>query len=337
MTSPMYRDWLRVNTAEIRKSQAAGLAVSEAGIMAHVGVARANYVDIRSESGAIIDSLAAMPDGGLQLSETLRTGDQKLDAKLDPRSIDGVNLPAVGPLEIGLPGWWQIDEWNAVVLVLREREAEMQIVSCSVVSVSEYGGQVVVGYPLGFTQLTILNQEGLLLTFDKRARDKLKSEGFDYSDEKIESMREFAATMIACVLVASTIMQADPDVVVTTRTPPKLLKAARKRGNLTKPEKTTRIELPGLRYEHGNWRANTGRGVAWHMVRGHWRNLTHPKYREQRRVWVRPHSKGSPDLGTVSHHYTTRQRSAGEQAARTQRPPIQMVREPNPSQQRETA
>jgi len=109
--------------------------------------------------------------------------------------------------------------------------------------------------------------------------------------------------------VAGNIMSADPAIAETTARPRRLVSQQKRRHGFA-TERTTTINLPGLRYESGRWLAKTGAGVAWHMVRGHWRALKHPKYGEQRRVWVRPHSKGSADHGTVSHVYTVDKRTA---------------------------
>lgn len=111
------------------------------------------------------------------------------------------------------------------------------------------------------------------------------------------------------LLVANGIINADPAIVSSATTPPGRLAAAAKKRRIA-AKVVHKIALKDLRYDRSRWigRHLNANGVAWHCVRGHFRNLSSPQYTKKQgaRVWVRPHTRGKKALGEVNHVYRKR-------------------------------
>jgi hypothetical protein len=85
--------------------------------------------------------------------------------------------------------------------------------------------------------------------------------------------------------------------------------------------RTLRLELP----EESTPRAApagqepSGRKVRFHLVRGHFKNLQHERYKDKGWHWWPAHWKGSPDLGRVEKHYELHGRDPAEACSRGKR------------------
>lgn len=113
------------------------------------------------------------------------------------------------------------------------------------------------------------------------------------------------ASDILRIMVANSIMNADPEIVERTDVPPRLIKKAVKQNKGVCTAIHT-INLTNLRYKNNRWISkNSQGGVAWHCVRGHFRKLNAEQYTQKRgqRVWVRPHTRGKKSLGKIQHNY----------------------------------
>lgn len=112
---------------------------------------------------------------------------------------------------------------------------------------------------------------------------------------------------LIAILIGNGIINADPAVVVSTVTSPKQLASLAKRRR-SAAGMVHKIALRDLRYDKSRWigRHLSANGVAWHCVRGHFRNLTSAQYTSKRgaRVWVKPHTRGKKALGEINHIYT---------------------------------
>ena len=238
--------------------------------------------------------------------------------------VGGDDLPLVEPLCWPVHGWWLISDRLLVATFEVETEdnnhyafgAYPVLYSTPRRMAADQGIHPATIDAWEATGVELDNEQpmsptGCLYVYLDPLRNELAIDlGIDDIPPEMErESYEAAVITLLAMTVAANLMSADPAIVETTSRPRRLVSKQRRRYGFAS-EHTTTINLPGLRYESGRWSAKTGAGVAWHMVRGHWRTLKHPKYKEQRRVWVRPHSKGSADLGTVSHNYTIDRRSA---------------------------
>lgn len=120
----------------------------------------------------------------------------------------------------------------------------------------------------------------------------------------VNDMNRRAADILR-IMVANSIMNADPEVIERTDVPPRLIKKAVKQNKNVCTAVHT-INLSNLRYKNNRWISkNSQGGLAWHCVRGHFRKLNAEQYTQKRgqRVWVRPHTRGKKSLGKIQHNY----------------------------------
>jgi hypothetical protein len=66
--------------------------------------------------------------------------------------------------------------------------------------------------------------------------------------------------------------------------------------------KTLRIEVPQTVHAHQH-HGGEGSKKCFHLCRGHFKNLTHPRYKHPGWHWWPSHWKGDPALGSVDKHY----------------------------------
>lgn len=108
------------------------------------------------------------------------------------------------------------------------------------------------------------------------------------------------------VLLLNTLVQSDATVLRTERIPVKRARSLEKKGRQVVRVRSW-IDLPGLQYQKGTFTAPPPQpgGVAWHRVRGHWRRLQSTRYvhKSGQKVWVRPHSRGHRDMGESNVPY----------------------------------
>ncbi len=218
-------------------------------------------------------------------------------------------LPLPSKAAIGLYGWWQIEDTVAAMVSVPVSsidgsnfyESETRtpgIVTAATINFLTLNevGQVIM-WPFGCHLFTTESGDYAALIHLSQV---------DTTSLMKYSGREIFGGVTGTVLLINSMAQADPTIVTVSQTPPRLLKAAAKRGK-PHPDKVTTIDLPGLRYDRGTWRSDRkdAHGKAWHMVRGHWRSLTSEKFTHKggQRVWVRPHHRGNAELGLVSHNY----------------------------------
>lgn len=233
--------------------------------------------DISDQSEPIWDALNA---SGF-ISGLAPTGEGYLDAP---------GLPLVSPVAI-TPGWWQITDDRALCVYPNPRAEDSYLVWTVVVphdSAGPLNGKCVSPFASIFT----VTSDGSFKPHWARHTPVTTSLViFDF----------------CAVLVAASIMQADPRVVASRKRPPARASRQKRRRDRPSYRSMTTIALPGLRYDKstGHWTAKAGAGVAWHMVRGHYRLLTSDRYvnKQGQKVWVKPHSKGDPDKGATRKRY----------------------------------
>lgn len=281
--------------------------------------AGANVIDIRSQSHELLAAVAAplLSEGGLVFGPA----DREDSSKAVVAGIKSDKLPLLEPLCWPLNGWWVVN--NAVLLAtfpLDQQPPGDQVEAFGVYPVM-YATKRKAARWAGATETEVrqiedagvdldseylMSPTGLMHTYLYRATDQIV---IDLNKDELPPERERGAyqaltTYVCAAVVAANLMSADSGIVKATTRPAKLVAKQRRRSGFA-TERTTTINLPALKYERGRWTAKTGAGVAWHMVRGHWRELKSERYKRKRgqRVWVRPHTKGSADLGTVTHKY----------------------------------
>jgi hypothetical protein len=275
-----------------------------------------NVVDIRSHMEALANSVGP----SLYNLSAGRTARQD-GTTATVFAIEAEKLPLVEPLCWPFNGWWLVTErlllatfpldsaddgfeaFGAypVTYSSRREMAASQGVDQALVDRLEAAG----AHDLDSHH--VMSPTGLMQVFIDRSRNVLVIDPSLNGEPPRESEQAGYTAVISaiCLLVtAANLMSADGGVVRTVTRPQRLVAKQRRRYGFA-TERTTTINLPGLRYESGRWNAKTGAGVAWHMVRGHWRELKDERYKHKRgqRVWVRPHAKGTADLGTVTHTY----------------------------------
>lgn len=189
------------------------------------------------------------------------------------------SLPLVGPFRIA-PGWWQVEE-NRAVCIMQRGELD-----------SYLAWNVVVRDPQRINDVVLprlLSPTNAMLTVTPDGDVKLTN------SEAAHTTAMLLADFAVCS-VAMSIMQADPEVVHCERRHRAAKKARKTKKRPPGYEVMRTIVLPGLRYERatGSWHAKRSNGVAWHMVRGHYRLLKSEKFRNKQgqKVWVKPHSRG---------------------------------------------
>lgn len=290
------------------------------GPIEHLKASGANVIDIRAQfdvlAEAVTTSLFDEP-GVLSFGRTKRVDGS--DAGLSVIKAD--KLPLLEPLCWPLNGWWILTD----AVLLATFPLDQQSPNDSVETLGVYpvkyvtkreairreGGTEPVVHRLEDAGLDLdgehlMSPTGLLHMYLNRATDQI---AIDLNQDELPPERErafYEAVMayLCVTVVAANLMSADSGIVKTAARPAKLVAKHRRRYGFA-TERTTTINLPALKYERGRWAAKTGAGVAWHMVRGHWRELKSERYKRKRglRVWVRPHAKGSAGLGTVTHKY----------------------------------
>lgn len=240
--------------------------------------------DIQDQSEEIYKGVALSQPGG----------------RWDIHPVEGSNtyfqfqsLPLVGPFRIS-PGWWQITD-NRVVCIMERGEG----------AGSYHAWNVVLRDPQtidGTTFPRLVSPTNAMLTVTPDGDVKVN----DYTDPAPHTLSMLISDFAVCC-VAMSIMQADPEVVRCEKRHRAAKKARKTKNRPPGYEAMRTIVLPGLRYERatGSWHAKRHNGVAWHMVRGHYRLLKSEKFRNKQgqKVWVKPHSRGRE-----SSHAATRKR-----------------------------
>jgi hypothetical protein len=246
----------------------------------------ANYpdvYDIEAQRDEIYKGIRASSlDGSIGLGDVDRSG-----------YIHFESLPLVGPLRVA-PGWWQIDEGRAVCIIQRG-----EIDSYLVWNVVLRDPQTINGVTLP----RLVSPTNAMMTVTPDGDVKVHD---DYYLRAPQTQLLLLVDFQICS-VAMSIMQTDPKVVERTER-----NQAKKKPRKTKKRtpiysSMATIALPGLRYERatGSWSAKRSTGVAWHMVRGHYRLLKSDRYvnKQGQKVWVKPHSKGDLRRGSARKRY----------------------------------
>lgn len=224
----------------------------------------------------------------------------------DPETVES-SLPLVSPPRIGMPGVWILSDAVAAV-VAETNDPDVHLV---------YSIELVEGALVPTPAVAEVHADGEQWGM-KRWRIQLTPFGERWGKSPTptelatghsypwhDAWASEVTLRATSVMIGSTIAQADPGVVTHTAAPAARKKKAAKRGKAT-PGTTTTINLPGLRYKGGRYiGTHPSSGRPWHLVRGFWRRLSHPRYgaRVGTRVWVRPHARGDVDLGVSTAPY----------------------------------
>jgi hypothetical protein len=231
-------------------------------------------------------------------------------------AADRPEIPFTSEPMIGIHGWYQTSDWQAYAVVPGESVDGSHITHMiQVSSLGDGGFAILVG-----GSIAILDGEWQASIKMEPYNTTLHPVFWGLTDEQRIAQMEVPATggysalgyaalytrEMLNILLANTIVQADPTVFRTAKTPGKLRKARERRGRPGARAKSW-IDLPGLRYEKNHWTSSrrSGSGVAWHMVRGHWRHLTSGRFtvKQGTKVWVGQHFKGSHDVGVSRTPY----------------------------------
>jgi hypothetical protein len=217
--------------------------------------------------------------------------------------ITADKLPLTSPPVMGMSGWWQIHDDMAVLIERHELVAkpEKYVEQWRLTWIGDIQDN-------GFILMPVAGYIGIQDTNGFAAA--IKDVRVHFKDGWHDDIHKVLARdiiVVACmVLLANSIAVSDPKVVETRHTPPKLVKAAAKRGR-SKTKSVTSINLPGLTYRKGVWRSTRmdSNGVVWHTVRGHPRTFKSEKFANMRgrTIWIKPHDRGDKNKGISTRPY----------------------------------
>lgn len=234
-----------------------------------------------------------------------------------------IDPPFLSPPMVGVYGWYQLDEVNALIVrpdsastdpVILDGKVQATVVTQvgwdgrdqfmllegGFVQAAQDGGwfvgwEVFPSDPADRATATAMGSH--------RWQEKLSE---DYLGEGNPPDKVAAAAMVEALaaLIVNTIAQCDSAVVASSGVSKERARSLRKKGRIV-PRGRSWIDLPGLRYERGTFTAERAGGVAWHRVRGHWRSLRSERFtrKQGQKVWVQPHARGSAGNGVSQVPY----------------------------------
>ena len=272
-------------------------------------------VDLRKTADALEDAAksALVKDGNFQFSAV---NDSPAEFAFPLQAP----LPVVAQPQIGMYGWYLFSDttallvkpWSATAGVIDAFEVRLWVMFTEFDGTrlrSPFADEAVVKAWLYLGQAA---DDPPVVTIEHQEPPEVLPED---TNERFDAVLGAVGTgsienlvrLVYAVVIANSIALADPGVVEHTDTPPRLLKASVKRKR-PKVARWTVINLPGLRYDGGAFHTKTGKGVAWHMVRGHYRTLSSAKFshKQGQKVFVRPHARGHKELGVSTGSYRLR-------------------------------
>lgn len=265
-------------------------------------------IDLRSVYGEMQDAVNKVWNDG----ESIVLTDE--DAEWMSPAPDA-KWPFVSRPMVSMVGWYQLEDDTAVVVMEdgQDYEAIMVIWDRSGGKFLALGQRCSIHCDEDGWQVAIRTWPSSTGAHDERIRgmgpeawELLLNTELPGISRRPAGTTNFMLSLVLVVLVANSIVTADPTTAITRKSPARLVTANRKRGRPS-PRAMTWLDLPELSYKRstGTFTAKRGGGVAWHMVRGHWRSLSSPRFTRKsgQKVWVSPHFKGRREDGSSGSGY----------------------------------
>jgi hypothetical protein len=226
---------------------------------------------------------------------------------------DDTHLPLYSLPAIGIYGWYQTDNTQATIVAPTHVPGGSTLVDITWLQNVSNGGSFIITVGTYIVTKDAEWHAGInIAPLNKAANATFRAMPVDdrpdwlknnmaFSSQSGQQQAMFLVRRAKAILLTNTFIQCDKGMVKKSSVPPRARAKTRKlTGKKGSPGRMW-IDLPGLRYENGHLSTvGSGNQLAWHPVRGHPRTLTSDKFTNMqgKTIWVRPHSKGSKDIGT---------------------------------------